>query len=369
MKRQISFNGVQSLVSEQKNKLLGAFSRVIDSGVFLQGKENAALTAELEKRLPGGYVIPVASGHDALLLSLKALNLKPTDEVIFPVNAYPTAFPIALCGATPVPVDVDKNGQLDSDLAEKAITKNTRAVVVVHLYGLVGNLPLIIMLCNKHKLVLIEDAAQAFGSTFDGKPVGTFGDIGCFSFYPTKNLGALGDGGAIWTGDKKIASFVAQAKMYGEKIRYRSLFVAGHSRLAEVQAGGLRVYLKNFDRMAQKRKQVAEWYKKALDLRVLSWHPQSDPVQHLFVIACARRDELKKYLASRGIPTAIHYPLPIHRVAAFSDVIKAKKNFPMADYLASHILSLPFHQYLSQADVSFIAEATQSFYNTTRFSK
>ncbi len=346
MTRQITFNGVGLAAAKQKNKLLTAFSRVIDSGVFLEGKENSLLTKSLAKRLGKGFVITVASGHDALLLSLQSLRLLPTDEIIYPINTYPTKFPVVLTRATPVPVDADRNGQLDPITLEKAITKNTRVVVVVHLYGHVGNLAAIITICRKHKLILIEDAAQAFGTTYANKQVGTLGDIGCFSFYPTKNLGALGDGGAIWTKNKKIATYVTQAKMYGETMRSQSRFASGHSRLPELQAAGLGVYLKNIDRIKTKRKRVFGWYTDELSkgnfskfLRLVQSVPKSDPMPHLFVIVCTLRDKLQKYLAKHNIPTQVHYP-------------------------PQPVLSLPFHEYLTRSDVGYIVSHIRSFYET-----
>lgn len=364
------FNAVTFSARKHKRALITRLGAIIDRGTFLSGPENKLFEQNIKSRLGGGFVTPVASGHDALLLALLALRPKSTDEVLFPVNAYPTAFPIALAGVRPVPVDVDDNGQLDPKALEQAITPQTKAVIAVHLYGLIGELGVIKKICQKKKLVLIEDCAQAFGSTYHSRPAGTLGDIGCFSFYPTKNLGALGDGGAIWTKNKKWYEFFLAAKAYGEKTRYESEFISGHSRLPELQAGALNVYLGHFDNEAGRRRSVWALYdrqvKKAhLDnfLRLLISNRASDPVPHLLVVDVDRRDGLRQFLVSRGIPTLIHYPTPVHLVAAFAPLHLPKGSFPCAERLAGRILSLPFHPYLTRGQVYRVVQSIREYYH------
>ncbi len=365
----INFNAVRRTVQTYKPAILRSLRHVIDQGIFLNGPENERLEQALVKFLGPGFLTSVASGHDALLLALGALKLGRKDEVIFPVNAYPTAFPVVLSGATPVPVDVDQNGQLDPVALQKAITGRTKAVIAVHLYGLVGNLGEISALCRKYTIALIEDCAQAFGSTYRGRPVGTLGTIGCFSFYPTKNLGALGDGGAVWTKDKRYASYIQAAKAYGERRRYESTFVAGHSRLPELQASVLNVYLQHAQENRKRRYAVRGFYERAIAranlasrLKILTSSSRSLPTTHLFVVTVSRREALRRYLAKRGIETHIHYPQPIHLVPAFSFLNIPRGAFPVAEQLSQRILSLPFHPYMKQREVHTVVNSIKNFY-------
>lgn len=365
-----TFNAVTLSARIHKQKLLAVFETVLHRGIFINGPENRKLEHLLEPKLPGGLVTTVASGHDALLFALAALHLKPTDEVIFPVNAYPTAFPVALAGVTPVPVDVDHNGQLDSSALEKSITKQTKVVIAVHLYGLVGEIGEIGKICKRHGLILIEDCAQAFGSMYREKPVGTLGNIGCFSFYPTKNLGALGDGGALWTRKKQWHNFFLAAKAYGETQRYMSRFVSGHSRLPELQAAALTVYLSSFDREVARRTRVRTLYEKELRsanlgrwVRLLTSSPHSDPVTHLLVIEADRRDNLAQFLKSRDIETLIHYPYPVHLVHAFRSLGYRRGDFPIAERLAHGVVSLPFHPHITRTEVTTVVQSIRDFYH------
>jgi dTDP-4-amino-4,6-dideoxygalactose transaminase len=365
----ISFNGVAIAARHHHTQLLQAFSRVLTHGVFLNGPENAYLENQLTRTLKNGYVTTVASGHDALTLSLLSLKAPPGSEIIVPANAYPTAFPVALSGYTIIPVDVDKNGQLDPEKAKQAITSKTCAIIMVHLYGLVGDILSVRRLCRIHKLIFIEDAAQAFGSTYNKQYVGTLGDIGCFSFYPTKNLGSLGDGGAIWVKNRSRYTYIKQAAMYGEKIRYKSMFASGHSRLPELQAAGLRVYLPSFPVEIKRRQQIASWYRNAWQTLHLDTYGYpltsvhgSSPAPHLFVVSVAKRNALRTYLTAHHIPTYIHYPYPIHKVRAFSHLCRPNTSFTEAEYLAKTKLSLPFHPYMRKSDVMHITASIKQFY-------
>lgn len=366
----VSFNGIAEAARRNKKFLLSSFRHVLKRGVFLNGPEVASLERKLGQMFGRGRVITLASGHDAIFLSLKTLKLTDKDEVIFPVNAYPTAFPIVLSGARPVPVDVDKNGQLDPQKLEDALTEHTKVVVVVHLYGLVGQLNKIKAICRTHRLTLIEDAAQAFGSRDHGRLVGTIGDIGCFSFYPTKNLGAPGDGGAVWTKKKNVFEYVKAARSYGEETLYQSLFPAGHSRLPELQVAALQVSLRRFRRQAKARQRTYDRYLATFGIadlfrfvRPLRSIPGSDPVPHLFVIEAKSRDLLATHLAQHGISTMIHYPTPVHLVPAFRFLGKRRGDFPMAERLSKNILSLPFHPYLTRAGIERVVATIAKFYH------
>ncbi len=367
---QIHFNHVVLFGKKHKKEILEKIARIIDSGIFLEGRENNLLEKNLSSYLQGGYVTAAASGHDAILIALQSLHLKKDDEVIFPVNAYPTALAVALSHTKAVALDVDSNGQLDIALLRKKITEKTKAVILVHLYGLTTNIDEIKTICKRHNITLIEDCAQAFGTTYKNRPVGTFGDISCFSFYPTKNLSTLGDGGALYTSHKKLYKFFLQAKSYGEKKRYGSNFVSGHSRMGELQAGivnfGFKTMFSNF----KKRRILANYFikklrekKLLLHLDILHSNAKSDPVLHLFVIRTRKRAALQKFLKEKGIPSSIHYPHPIHMVPAFSFLHYKKDDFPMAERLSKKILSLPFHQFLSFSDIDYMAESLQEFYS------
>ncbi len=367
--QKISMFGLQKKAYEKKEKLLRAIAGVIDSGIFLNGTKNKQLQQHLQTYLGGGYVLPVASGHDALVMALSSLGCTTSDEILFPVNAYPSAFPVALNGAVPVPVDVDKDGQIDIQSVKKRFNKKVKAILVVHLYGLMTDIEELVRFAHSHNIFLLEDVAQAFGSRFNNRLAGTFGDLSCFSFYPTKNVGALGDGGAVWTKNKRWYALMRQASRYGESIRYKSVFVSGHSRLAEIQASALSVYLKDFKKEQQQRKRIYAYYKSALSkrnlskrVRLLSAHALCDPTIHLLVVTAFKRDALRLYLKKRGIETLVHYPYPIHKVPAFRYLRIKSGQFPIAEKLAKQIVSLPFHPYLTKREIDYIVDAITSFY-------
>lgn len=364
---EISFNDTKIKANKYKSLILKKISHVIDKGIFLNGPEAKKTINLLQNYYKKKYFLTCASGHDAIILALRCLELKKDDEVIFPVNAYPTAFPIIMSGAKGVPADVDLNGQLEANILKKLITIKTKVIVVVHLYGLVGNLTEIIDLCKKNKIILIEDCAQAFGSRYQGKLVGTFGDFGCFSFYPTKNLSTLGDGGAILIKNKNHYEFIKKALQYGEKYRYQSEFVSGHSRIPEIQAAILNLYLKKINSEISMRKYLAVYYKdqvkkQGLDkhISILTANKRSDSVSHLFVIRSKLRDKLRNFLTKKNIPTLIHYPLPINKIPAFNFLSKA--DYPNAEILSQQIISLPFHPSLKKTHIKYILNTILDFY-------
>lgn len=365
----IYFNDIALKAKQYKKQVINLVTQTISSGIFLNGQQNQTLEQNLNSFLGGGDVMTVASCHDAIVLSLLSLKLSKDDEVIFPVNAYPTAFPVFLSGAKPVPCDVGKDGQIDPKQLAKKITKKTKVVIVVHLYGLVGDLDKIKDLLKGKKIYLVEDCAQAFGATYKGKPVGVWSDISCFSFYPTKNLGTLGDGGAIWTKHKNLFNFFLKAKSYGEGKKYESLFPSGHSRLPEIQAGILNLFLKDIKNYLIKRKEVGKYYAKKIKetglsiyMRTFQSHLDSQPVYNLFVVEAKNRNQLQAYLKNKGVETQIHYPYPIHLIPAFSFLGGKPGDFPTAERLAKNILSLPFHPYMKQKEINFILQLIKDFY-------
>lgn len=365
--QKIVFNEVGLRALQQKARLLSSCASVIDRGQFLQGPENDRLKASLKDILNVPFVHLVSSGHDALLLSLFALNLSIADEVIVPANAYPTAFPASLSGAKLILCEVDTNGQISFEGLKKMATQNTKVIILVHMYGLVGDIEKIIKYAKEKNIILIEDCAQAYGTTFNNKNVGTLGDMGCFSFYPTKNLGTLGDGGAIVTNNKTYSDRIEMLKSYGEKSRYASQTIAGHSRLPEIQAGALNIYFETQELNSEKRKKLFTYYlqqikKIGISVRPFLSHSNSDPVPHLFVIEVKKRNELQSYLTQHGIETHIHYPHPIHLVPAFHKLGYKLGDFPQAEHQCDTILSLPFHSFITESQIDYIISKLREFY-------
>lgn len=363
----LSFNQTKLKAVKNKREILKQIGRVIDQGIFINGLSAKKTGHLLKNYFRARYFLTCGSGHDSLLLALQSLGLKKDDEIIFPVNAYPTAFPVFMSGLKGVPADIDDNGQLDPISVTKLITSKTKAIIMVHLYGLVGDLKKIIEICKKNKIFLIEDCAQAFGSRYQDKLVGTFGDIGCFSFYPTKNLSTLGDGGGILIKNKKHFEFLKRAVQYGEKYRYQSEFVAGHSRLPEIQAVILNLYLKKINKELSKRKFLTNYYKKQITkhdlnkhITVLTSDKSSEPVNHLFVIRTKARNRLRDFLKKENIETYIHYPFTINKIPAFKNLLKGK--YPNGEKLSKQIISLPFHPYMTKSQINYIIKKIFEFY-------
>lgn len=365
----LHFNDVVLHAKSQEQLLIAALSDVVKSGIFLNGRQNIKLRLNLAGYLGAKYVHALASGHDALLLGLLALHLSKKDEVIVPANAYPTAFPVYLSGAKMVLCDVDANGQLDIHCLKKAINPRTKAIVLVHMFGLTGPVEEVAALAKKHDLTLIEDCAQAFGTKYKDRYVGTFGDIGCFSFYPTKNLGTHGDGGALITKSSSVYERVSMAKAYGEKLRYYSMFVSGHSRLPELQAAILNTYFKTIRSSFVKRQKMYDYFAQCITglrldgLRCLASYTSSSPVPHLFVIECQHSTGLYKYLGLNHIEAHRHYPSPVHLIPAFKSLGYKQGDFPVAERLSRSCLSLPFHSYITKKQIDTIVRLIKRFYD------
>jgi dTDP-4-amino-4,6-dideoxygalactose transaminase len=296
-----------------------------------------------------------------------ALGIKSGDEVITtPISAVATTLAILAVGATPIFVDVNENGQIDVDLVEKLITKKTKAILPVHLYGQPVDVVKLKEICTKHKLYLLEDTAQAHGSRLNGKRVGTFGDIACYSFYPTKNLGAIGDGGVIITNNANLAQVCKEIRDYGQKSKYIHSRFGLNSRLDELQAAILSEKLKYLDLDNERRRNVAERYVKNLKgvskIKIILPAKNDDSNFHLFVIRTKDRNELKDYLAKNGIPSLVHYPITIPDQPMFGNkYIKLK--IPEARCLVNEVLSLPCHPFIKFDDVDYISEKIVEFFH------
>ena len=340
-----------------------AIDRVITRGWFILGPELEAFEAEFAAASGARFAIGVGTGTDAIALALRAAGVKPGDEVITaPLSAAFSALAIQMAGATPVFADIDADRlTLDPKATEAAITSRTAAIVPVHLYGQAADMARFETIAQRHKLALIEDACQAHRATAGGRPVGTFGIAGAFSFYPTKNLGALGDGGAIITNDEATAARLKRLRNGGQTDRYHPIEFGVNSRLDEMQAAVLRARLPWLAGWTSRRRALAARYRQTLAGAPVSVPPECDPghVYHLFPVRTPRRDDLQAHLAGRGIGTLVHYPISIPRQPAFRAV--ASVPCQAAEQAAAEVCSLPLHPQLSDDDADFVAAALQAW--------
>lgn len=365
LKRQVKFlNLIES--AKRRKELSRVFSKVLSKGIFILGEEVKNFEENFAKYLGIKYCIGVGNGLEALQISLLALGVDQDDEVITtPISAAATTLAILAVGAKPIFVDTTSDGLINSNLITPAITKKTKAIMPVHLYGNPVDLEKIQQICKKYKLFLIEDAAQAHGSKFKGKFLGSFGDLGCFSFYPTKNLGALGDGGAVATNSKKVAQICREFRDYGQKKKYVHVRLGLNSRLDEVQAALLSEKLKSLDTGNKKRRILANQYIKSLsplkELELVT--PQYGlPNFHQFVIKTNKRNALMKYLQNQGVQTLIHYPKIIPDQPFLINQY-GKESLPIARQFVKQCLSLPCYPKMSLKDVDFVSENIVNFFS------
>jgi dTDP-4-amino-4,6-dideoxygalactose transaminase len=360
----VPFLDLKAVNHELKSELEAAFQRVLDSGWFVMGPELEALEIEFADYCGVDYCVGVGNGLEALHLLLRAYDIGPGDEVIVPSNTFiATWLAVSHCGATPVPVEpVIETHNIDPLRISAAITPRTRAIMPVHLYGQPADMDLINEIANRHGLIVIEDAAQAQGARYKGRRAGSLGHAAGTSFYPGKNLGALGDGGAILTSDRAIADKVRRLRNYGSEIKYQYELIGFNSRLDELQAALLRVKLSVLDEWNKNRRQVAQRYNQLLggaDITLPFIPYFMEPVWHLFVIRSKKRDLLKASLSQQGIDTVIHYPIPPHKQVCYSD--SAKYNLPIADKLASEVLSLPMSPTLKEDEIEKVCRVLRGF--------
>jgi dTDP-4-amino-4,6-dideoxygalactose transaminase len=352
-------NGSPELVDE----LLGSVRRIASTGAFTMGAELEAFEEEFAAYCATRFAVGVSSGTDALALALRALHIGPGDEVIVPTNSFiASAEAVSLVGATPRLVDVDPASHLiTAEIVERNLTPKTRAVIAVHLFGSVVDLDPILAITRRSGVALVEDTAQAHGAFYRGKRVGTLGDIGCFSFYPTKNLGAWGDGGAIVTADEELADRVRLFRSHGERPRYVHRVVGSTARLDALQAAILRVKLRRLDGWNDQRRAAGAKLRAALASTAVELpagaFDGSDHVYHLFVVRSDARDELRAALERRGVASAVHYPLPIHLTGAYANLGYGAGSLPVAERLSERICSLPIFPGITDAEIAQVAEA------------
>lgn len=329
---------------------------VLRSGWYVLGKEVSSFEEEFAAFVGAKYCVGVASGLDALWMAFRILGIGAGDEVIVQGNTYiASVMGITMNGATPIFVEPNEYFAIDTSKIEEKITEKTKAILVVHLYGQASKMDDIVALCKKYDLRLVEDCAQSHGACFQGQMTGTFGDIGCFSFYPSKNIGAFGDGGAIVTNDAQIAQDMKVYRNYGSEKRYYNKVVGTNSRLDEMQAGLLRVRLNHVDEIIAERRKIAERYIKELNNKKIvlpKMQEGADSVWHQFVIRCKERDALIKYLDEHGIGTIIHYPIPPHLAEAYEYLGLQEGDFPITECCAREVLSIPMYNGMTEAEQS-----------------
>ena len=342
--------------------------RVLRSGWYVLGNEVKQFEEEFAAFTGRKYCVGLNSGLDALIMSVRALGISQGDEVIVQANTYiATVLGITENGAIPVFVEPDECYNIDADKIEVAITDKTKAIMVVHLYGQASNMGKIMGISKKYNLPVIEDCAQSHGACFDGKMTGSFGISGCFSFYPTKNLGAFGDAGAIVTDDKDFADKIRMMRNYGSKIKYYNEIEGVNSRLDEMQAALLRVKLTHIDELNQERVVLADRYTKGIKNECIIKPEIRDGVSsifHQYVIRCNDRDKLQKYLEEQGIQTQIHYPVPPHLAECYERLGHKRGDYPITEQYANEVLSLPIYTGMTWEEQDYVIEKLNTFKNS-----
>ena len=338
---------------------------VLRSGWYILGREGEAFEEEWAQYIGAKYCVGLSSGLDALWISFRLLGVHEGDEVIVSANAYiACVMGITMNGATPVFVEPDVYDNIDADKVERVITPRTKAILAVHLYGQACDMTKIMALAEKHHLLLVEDCAQSHGNHWQGKTVGTFGHVGCFSFYPTKGCGAFGDAGCIVTDDAALAQKFRVFRNYGSEKKYHNAMVGCNSRLDELQAGLLRVKLQYMDELNEERRRLAARYREGIthpQIRLPNLRTGADATWHQFVIHTSARDALQTYLKAQGIDTMIHYPIPPHLSEAYRYLGHKRGDFPIAERYADEVLSLPMYNGMTEEEQETVIRAIQHF--------
>ncbi len=362
----IPFSEVKTQYQNLKQEMQQAFNEVFEASWFILGKNVEEFEREFAVYCAANHGIGVGSGTEAIHLALLACGVQPGDEVITVANtAVPTISAISFAQATPVFVDIDPGSYtMNPELIEQKITPRTKVILPVHLYGQAADMEPILAIARKHNLRVVEDACQAHGAEYQNKKVGALGDLGCFSFYPSKNLGAYGDGGMVTTNDAELADRVWMLRNYGQRKRYFHDIKGFNSRLDELQAAFLRKKLKHLDAWNERRRRIARIYDENLTNAIVKPIEKAFAchIYHLYVIRCQRREELQKFLTENGIQTLVHYPVPVHRQMAYQDLNVEDGALPITEHYASEILSLPIYPELDDDDVMFVASKINEFY-------
>lgn len=338
---------------------------VLRSGWYVLGNEVKNFESEFAAYVGADYCVGLASGLDALWIAFRVLDIGEGDEVIVPANTYiASVMGISINGAKPVLVEPDEYFNIDADRMEEAITEKTKAILAVHLYGQASDMGKVMEIAHKHNLRVVEDCAQSHGACYGGKETGTFGDIGCFSFYPSKNLGAFGDAGAIITNDAELADKVRIFRNYGSEKRYYNQVVGANSRLDELQAGLLRVRLQHLDELQDERLQICTRYLGEIHnhkIMLPQIRENATTVWHQFVVRCTEREKLITYLNNYEIGTIIHYPIPPHLSQAYAYLGFRKGDFPITEKYADEVLSLPLYNGMREEELDYVIEKLNAF--------
>lgn len=362
----VPFVSFKPLEKELDSQLRAAFERVYENSWYIDGNEDKAFETAFAAYCNTDYCVGVGNGLDALMLVLRALEVGTGDEVIVPSNTYiATALAVTYVGATPVFVEPDiRTYNIDPARIEEKITPRTKAIMPVHLYGQPCEMDPIMEIAKKHNLYVIEDCAQAHGATYKGRIIGSFGDAAGFSFYPGKNLGALGDAGATVTSSKELADKVRAMGNYGSDYKYHHIYKGVNSRLDELQAAFLSAKLPLMDKVNENRRATAQRYLDGItnpDIILPYVHPDTVPVWHLFAVRTQRRDELAQYLADKGIGTNKHYPIAMHLQDCYADLGIAQGELPIAEEISATELSLPMYYGMTAEEIDYVIEAINQF--------
>lgn len=351
---------------ELNNDIHEAFDRVFTRSWYIGGIEGETFEKAFAEYCGAKYCVGVGNGLDALMLALKALGIGKGDEIIVPSNTYiATALAVTYVGATPVFVEPDiRTFNINPELVEAAVNERTKAIMPVHLYGQACDMDPIMSIAKHYRLKVVEDCAQAHGATYKGQKVGTFGDVAGFSFYPGKNLGALGDAGAVVTNDKELSDKIRALGNYGSDYKYHHIYKGNNSRLDELQAAFLATKIPHLDKMNHERRRIAQIYSEGIknDKVITPYVPDyTVPVWHIYGILCYDRDALERHLNDRGIGTNKHYPIPIHMQECYKDLNIPQGALPIAEKISSTELSVPIYYGMTDDEVRYVIDAINEF--------
>lgn len=365
IKMKINFNQLDRGYRKYKEEYDQAALETLASGWYILGEKLEKFEKEFAAFVGSKYCVGMNSGMDALILAFRALGIGPGDEVIVPANTYiASVLGITENGATPVLVEPDEYYNLDADRIEEHITENTKAILVVHFYGQAANMTKIKELADKYNLYIVEDTAQSHGAHFDGVMTGAWGDIACFSFYPTKNIGAFGDSGAVVTNNDELHEKMKMLRNYGSKVKYHNEMLGINTRLDEIQAALLSVKLSHYDELRREREMIAKTYLSGINnehLELPTIREKAEHVWHLFVVKTKYRDQLQNYLTEEGIDTQIHYPIPPHLSKAYEYLGYKEGDLPITEEYAKTILSLPLYEGMTIEEIEYVIEKVNKF--------
>lgn len=353
--------GFYKYQEEFENKALD----VLRSGWYVLGKEVNSFEEEFADYVGAKYCVGLASGLDALWIAFRLLGIGAGDEVIVQGNTYiASVMGITINGATPVFVEPDEHFGMDADKIEGKISSKTKAILVTHLYGMASKMDKIVEICRKYDLRLVEDCAQSHGACYNGKMTGTFGDVGCFSFYPSKNIGAFGDAGAVVTDNEALAKEFKIFRNYGSEKRYYNKIVGANSRLDELQAGLLRVRLEHIEELTQERIEIARRYSEGINndrILIPTTTEGTTSVWHQYVIRCEERNRLMTYLGDNGVGTIIHYPVPPHLAEAYQYLGHKEGSLPITEHMANTVLSIPMYNGMTKGEQDYVIDVINAF--------